>query len=391
MLKFLSICSLVLLASTTQGQSKSKKSIVIQGKVSFQNPQKTLDRLGYNINKVYLGHRNGRDFTMVDSFTLKEDGKWFFKVDATRPKFYDIDMVKWDRITVWADADMTIDCRGFDTAKMPIKNPPYISIQGSSDNNFINFVNHEVYRNYQEMIASSREMYFAGMVKDTSWSAYLKKADPYKQSSDAFKERLKVFINAYKDRPVVLYGIKMLNWEREQAYILPLLNNLTERYPWFADVAAYKKQVEDAIAQDKLLKPGMPIPIVAYNDPAGKPVSIADYKGKILLIDFWASWCGPCRTSIPKVKEVYNKYREKGFDVLSISIDKDEKAWRKAMSEENMPWSQTLSPDMNKTMDLFLFSGIPTLYLVDREGKIIQKYTGYSQQVDDRIKKIFEF
>lgn len=369
----------------TQAQKKTAKQyIVIKGKVQFLNPEKYAQN-----NKVWLGHRDGRDYKVVDSVTVKEDGQWQFRVDASRPGFYDIDLLKWDRITVWADANMTINSRGYDTAKMKIKNPPYIFIEGSADNQFLNLVGHSMYRNYQQMIAVGQEQYRAGQVSDTNWAAYLKKQDPYRQLSQDFTERLKVMINAYKDRPVVLYGIKLLNWEKNQDFILPIMASLEKKYPWFTDVAAYRKKVEEHIAQAKLLQPGMPVPVVAYGDPAGKTVSVAAYKGNYLLIDFWASWCGPCRQAIPKVKDLYAKYRAKGFDVLSISIDTDEKAWRKAMQEEDMPWAQTLSPDKNKTMDQFLFSGIPTLYLVDKEGKIVKSYTGYSPELETKLKEIF--
>ena len=91
-----------------------------------------MTNLGYNFNKVYLGHKEGREFNVVDSFTLKEDGLWQFKVDATRPKFYDIDIVKWDHVTVWADDNMYINCRGYDTSKVKMKNNPYIFIEGSA-------------------------------------------------------------------------------------------------------------------------------------------------------------------------------------------------------------------------------------------------------------------
>lgn len=369
----------------------AKKYITIKGKVEFLNPPERMKYLGYNFNKVYLGHREGRDFKLVDSFALKEDGLWQFKIDAKQPKFYDIDIVKWDRVRVWADENIYINCRGYDTAKMKIKNNPFIFVEGSVDNNFINLVEHANYRNYQAQIAIGQEQYNAGKTEDTTWAAYLKKNDGYRQLNIDFVDRIKVLVKAYKDRPVVLYGIKMLNWEREQAFILPILDNLEKKYPWFKDIAVYKKQVEDNIAQAKLLKPGMPVPVVAYNDPNGNAVSVADYKGKYLLIDFWASWCGPCRSAIPKVKDLYAKYKEKGFEVLSISIDKDEKAWRKAMVEEGMPWAQSLSPDINKTMDQFLFSGIPTLYLVNREGKIVKSYTGYVPEVEEKIKEIFGF
>jgi len=108
------------------------------------------------------------------------------------------------------------------------------------------------------------------------------------------------------------------------------------------------------------------------------------------LIDFWASWCGPCRQAVPKVKDLYAKYKDKGFEVVSISIDDSKKAWEKAMEEEKMPWQQWLSPDKNETMKKFLFSGIPTLYIVDKEGKIIGSYTGFTEDVSKKIDSFFK-
>lgn len=380
------VFALALTAAATAGaQTKAKKkNIVIKGQVQFLNPEKYAAN-----NKVWIGYRDGRDYKAIDSVVVKEDGKWQFTVDASRPRFYDLEILRWDRITVWGDEDATINSRGYDTAKMKIKNNPYIFIEGSADNQFLNLVNHMVYRDYQSMIAVSKEMYYAGKVADTSWSAYLKGLDPYKTLADDYRDRLKVLIRAYKDRPVVLAGIKMLNWEKNQDIILPILTDLKKKYPWFTEIAEYKKKVEDNIAQAKLLKPGMPVPVVSYPDADGKNISTADYKGKYLLIDFWASWCGPCRAAIPKVKALYDAYKAQGFDVLSISIDTDRKAWVKAMEDEKMPWGQTLSPDKNKTMDTFLFSGIPTLYLIDRDGKIVKSYTGYSTDLEAKLKEVF--
>lgn len=385
-MKKIFVFALALSAAATAGaQTKAKKkNIVISGQVKFLNPEKYAAN-----NKVWIGFRDGREYKAIDSVVVKEDGKWQFTVDASRPKFYDLEILKWDRITVWGDADMNIQSRGYDTAKMKIKNNPYIFIEGSDDNQFLNLLNHAIYRDYQTMIAVSKEMYFAGKETDTAWSSYLKKLDPYKTLGDDFRDRIKVLVSAYKKRPVVLAGIKMMNWEKNQDFILPILADLKKSYPWFTEIAEYKKKVEDNIAQAKLLQPGKPAPIVAYPDLDGKQISLADYKGKYVLIDFWASWCGPCRQAIPKVKELYEQYKSKGFDVLSISIDTDRKAWIKAMNEEGMPWAQTLSPDKNKTMDTYLFSGIPTLYLIDREGKIVKSYTGYSADLDAKLKEIF--
>ena len=136
------------------------------------------------------------------------------------------------------------------------------------------------------------------------------------------------------------------------------------------------------------VRAGKPVPSISYPDASGNLKGLESYKGKYLLIDFWASWCGPCRQAIPKVKELYNEYHDKGFDVLSVSIDTDKKAWEKAMGEENMPWEQLLSPDKDKTMKQFQFSGIPTLYFIDPTGKIIKTFTGFGPDTETEIKSM---
>jgi thiol-disulfide isomerase/thioredoxin len=90
---------------------------------------------------------------------------------------------------------------------------------------------------------------------------------------------------------------------------------------------------------------------------------------KYILIDFWASWCAPCRKEIPNLKEAYKNYSDKGFEILSISIDKDEEAWKKALNQENMPWLNLL--DDNKVSNIFKVKAIPATFLVDENGVVI--------------------
>lgn len=97
-----------------------------------------------------------------------------------------------------------------------------------------------------------------------------------------------------------------------------------------------------------------------------------DFRGKILVMDFWASWCGPCRAEIPHLKEAYAKYGDKGVAFFSVSIDKSDAAWKKALGEENMPWEQVCAPQAGKdVMRLYQFSGIPYVLVLDKEGRIV--------------------
>jgi thiol-disulfide isomerase/thioredoxin len=380
----LAITALLLFSTIHAQQTATKKYITVRGKVQFLNPEPYT-----RFNKVWLEKNIGGDRKRVDSVSIAPDGSWQLRIAAPRPTFYSLDIESWDRVTIFTDANLTIHSRGYDTAKIKIKNPPYVFVEGSEANDFINLVEHVVYRNYQSQIAESRELYFASQSKDSTWNAYLKEKNPYKLLNDDFNDRIKVLIRAYRDKPVVIYALGMLNWEANQDIIMPVLENLNKKYPWFKDAAEFRKTMEDRIAQAKLLKPGKPIPAVSYPDAQGKLHGFDQYRGNYLLIDFWASWCGPCRQAIPKVKALYTKYKDRGFDVVSISIDDSRQAWLKAMDEEQMPWQQWLSPDKQHTMKTFLFSGIPTLYLVDREGKIMGSYTGFTDHVQQRIEQLF--
>lgn len=118
-------------------------------------------------------------------------------------------------------------------------------------------------------------------------------------------------------------------------------------------------------------KPGEKAPDFSIKDKEGRAHSFASLakNKKVVLVDFWASWCGPCRKEIPNVKKQYELYKDKGFEVVSISMDKDEKAWKKALDEEQLPWPNFL--DREGVSDLYHVKSIPAMYLLKPDGTII--------------------
>lgn len=108
-------------------------------------------------------------------------------------------------------------------------------------------------------------------------------------------------------------------------------------------------------------------------DLEGKPIALADYRGKVLLLDFWAVWCGPCIGEMPNVKEVYEKYYAKGFDVIGISLDKDEAVLREFIKENQLPWRQIFDGEgwSGLLTEKYGVRSIPAPFLLDREGKVI--------------------
>ncbi len=111
------------------------------------------------------------------------------------------------------------------------------------------------------------------------------------------------------------------------------------------------------------------------NDTTGTPVHFADFKGKYVLVDFWASWCGPCRGENPNVLKAYDAYKDKNFTVVGVSLDDKGDNWKKAIREDKMPWAQVsdLKGWKNEVSTYYGIQGIPSNLLVDPSGKILAK------------------
>lgn len=122
----------------------------------------------------------------------------------------------------------------------------------------------------------------------------------------------------------------------------------------------------------------------------GEPVSLSDFKGKVVLIDFWASWCGPCRKDNPHVVELYKKYKADGFEILGVSLDKTKDRWEQAIAKDNLTWTHVsdLKGWQNAVAQMYSVKSIPHTVLLDEEGKIIaRKLRG--PQLDQKLASIF--
>ena len=120
---------------------------------------------------------------------------------------------------------------------------------------------------------------------------------------------------------------------------------------------------------------GQPMIDFTQADVNGKPVRLSDYKGKYVLLDFWASWCGPCRAENPNVLKAYNQFKDKNFTVVGVSLDEKADKWKEAIEKDGMPWMQVsdLKGFRNEVAQQYGIQAIPFSFLIDPQGIIVAK------------------
>ncbi len=175
---------------------------------------------------------------------------------------------------------------------------------------------------------------------------------------------------------VSLYATNFLNPEEDLDY----LSSLASRFEKEGSKSTFAKEFISQIKsleQKMALTPkiGKPAPDITLNNPDGKSVSLSSLRGKYVLIDFWASWCGPCRQENPNVVRMYNKFKGKNFEIFGVSLDKEKDKWLGAIEKDKLTWTHVsdLKFWQSAGAQAYQVSAIPATFLVDKTGVIIAK------------------
>jgi len=176
------------------------------------------------------------------------------------------------------------------------------------------------------------------------------------------------FLKEQKDNLASLVVASNIDQEiKNKEVVMNMIKEVGKTYPNHP----YWKDYNDRMTAFYAINVGGLAPNVSLVNPEGKILSLDSLRGKVVLLDFWATWCGPCRGEIPFLKQAYAKYKSKGFEIFSVSSDRDVEAWKRFIKAQEMNWQHVIESSNAEASRIYMVNSIPRTYLLDRDGKII--------------------
>jgi peroxiredoxin len=210
--------------------------------------------------------------------------------------------------------------------------------------------------------------------------------EDFERGQEKINKKLIKFIDENLGNFAVISAVEYLDPDNYLNYYDKVYNSLKDKY----HNSNYFKGFEARYNESKRVGVGALAPEIAMRNPLGETKKLSSFKGKYVLLDFWASWCAPCRAESANLVRLYNKYKNKGFEIFSVSLDNDAEKWKKAIMTDGLTWTHVsdLSNWESKVVPLYNLKSIPQTFLLDKEGRIIAKSL-IGEKLNNKLKEIF--
>lgn len=334
-----------------------------------------------------IGFVNGEPDTMGTEI-LPESGEFSIPVDGGRLAFYQLAVEDNGALVLAFDSTESPKIK----ADLHYINQRY-SVQDSPDSERIcQLFNNSV--DYETKLDSAMKL-MRSAARAGQNAERLELSIYYNDLRKEYKEYLLSFIDADTTSAANFSVLQRLDPKQDGAYFIKVRNGLAPRMQgnvFFDQLANNVAKIEHEMKMSANIGLGKPAPDIVLPNPDGEEIALSSLRGNYVLVDFWASWCKPCRMENPNVVKLYNKYEDENFEIYGVSLDRNKDKWVKAIEQDNLSWKHVSDLQFwnSAAAKLYNVTSIPFTLLIDPDGKIVEtKLRG--KALADKLESIYGY